>query len=334
MAYPKPLSEKSLARLYQQSGLSQEQSMYLHSLFQACANLYGAVPLRVVWDVYHGQSSAPKLRRKDIISFSEIARRETLPYYIFEIDELYSEEKRADLSREIVSKELVGFGYGRLAHYYRLMESLRQELYYIPGDILPFASRQPSKEEAKLLTFLNELTVTSEQCCPRYGKPYPCVNRGKRLKEFSFLNHDERFEEEYLTKNHSALLSFRESVAGTEAEKILRKYCQSENINSLEFNYHLENIMEELEEVGVELSTRQTHELIQLLTDYHNNSHLWCLCGWTSSDLARQYKPSMPTSIAFGPNMQKMFSDGTMDRNEIVRELQKMGVDVLEEHMK
>ena len=52
MAHPKPLSEKSLARLYQKSGLTQEQSEYLHSLFQACANLYGAVQLRVVWDVY------------------------------------------------------------------------------------------------------------------------------------------------------------------------------------------------------------------------------------------------------------------------------------------
>ena len=330
MAYPKPLSEKSLARLYQQSGLSQEQSEYLHGLFQACANLYGAVQLRVLWDVYQAQTEAPRLRRKDIISFSEIARRETLPYYIFEIDELYSEEKRADLSREIVSKALVGYGYGRLTRYYRLMEALGQEPYYIPGDILPFASQQPSKEETKLLTFLNELTVTADQCRPRYGDPYPCENRGKRLKEFSFLNRDERFEEEYLAKNHGALLSFRESVAGTEAEKILRQYCCNENIDSLGFNDHLKNIMEELKEVGVELSKRQAQELIQLLTDYHNNSHLWGSSGWAPSDLARQYQPSMPMSISFGPNMQKMFADGTMDRNEIVKELQKMGVDVSE----
>lgn len=330
MAYPKPLSEKSLARLYQKSGLTQEQSEYLHSLFQACANLYGAAPLRVVWDVYQAQTDAPKLRRKDIVSFSEIARRETLPYYIFEIDELYSEEKRADLSREIVSKALVGYGYGKFTRYYRLMESLGQEPYYIPGDILPFASQQPSKEEAKLLTFLNELTVTAEQCYPRYGNPYPCDHRGKRLKEFSFLNRDECFEEEYLTNNNGALLSFRESVSGTEAEKILRQYCCNENIDSLGFNTHLNDIMEELAEVGVELSKRQAQELIYLLTDYHNNSHLWCMCGWAPSDLARQYQPSRPTSISFGPNMQKMFADGTMDRNEIVRELQKMGVDISE----
>ena len=91
--------------------------------------------------------------------------------------------------------------------------------------------------------------------------------------------------------------------------------------------------MEELKEVGVELSKRQAQELIQLLTDYHNNSHLWGSSGWAPSDLAWQNQPSRPMSISFGPNMQKMFADGTMDRNEIVRELRKMGVDVSEEYM-
>ena len=328
MSYPKPLSEKSLARLYQQAGLSQEHSAFLHSLFQACANLYGAAPLRVVWEVYREQPDAPKLRRKDIIAFSEIARRETLPYYVFEADELYSEEKRVDLNREIVSKALVGAGYGRLGPYYTLMESLAEALYYTPGNILPFASRQPSKEETNLLAFLNGLMVTAEQCRPRYGDPYPCEHHGKRLKEFSFLNSDERFEEKYLSKNPVALQRFRESVEGTEAEKILRLFCYSENIDSLDFNRHLTSVMDELAEVGVELSKQQVQELVQLLMDLHNHSHLWSLCGWTPSDLARQHRSPMPPSIVFGPNMQKMFADGTMDRNELVRELEKRGVDV------
>ena len=69
---------------------------------------------------------------------------------------------------------------------------------------------------------------------------------------------------------------------------------------------------------------------IHLLTDYHNISHLWCMYGWAPSDLARQYQPSKTTSISFGPNMLKMYADGTMDRNEIVRELRKMGVDISE----
>ena len=51
MSYPKPLSEKSLKRLYTQAGLSAEACDFLHSLFAACANLYGAIALRDVWSM-------------------------------------------------------------------------------------------------------------------------------------------------------------------------------------------------------------------------------------------------------------------------------------------
>ncbi len=329
MTYPKPLSEKSLAKLYQQSGLSQEQSNYLHSLFLACANLYGAIPLRVVWDIYQAQADAPKLRRKDLIAFSAIARREVNPYLVFEIDELYSGENRADLSREIVSGELVGFGYGKLHAYYRLMESIGREPYFLPGDILQYATRTSSKEEKALMNFLNELQVTAKECHPPYADPYLCENRGKRLKEFSFLNRSERFEEEYLSKHRGSLQAFKESIAGTEAEKIFRKNWRNENIYPLGFSSQIEDVTDELVEVGVELSQRQLETLVQLLTDYHNHSHLWCLSGWTPSELARQYKSSMPTAISFGPNMRKMITDGTMNGEGFVKEIQKMGLHVI-----
>ena len=330
MAYPKPLAEKSLARLYQQSGISQEQSDYLHSLFLACANLYGAVQLRVIWDVYQAQKDAPKLRRKDLIAFSAIVRRETQPYYVFEIDELYSEEKRADLSREVVSAQLIGFGYGRLNSYYSLIESIGREPYFVPDDVLQYATQQPTKEELNLLDFLNELKVTAKECRPKYGNPYPCENRGKRLREFSFLNSHERFEEEYLTKNHGALQNFRERVAGSEAEKVLRQYWRSENISPLRFGSQIESVTEELAEVGVELSDSQVEKLVQLLTDYHNNSHLWCLSGWAPSELMRQSGSSMPKSISFGPNMQKMFASGEMNKDELVREMKRLGIEVVD----
>lgn len=310
--------------------MSQEQSDYLHVLFQACANLYGAVQLRVIWDVHQAQDDAPKLRRKDLIAFSGIARREALPYYVYEIDELYSDEKRADLSREIVSSELIGFGYGKLSPYYSLMEALGREPYYIPKDVLQFAERKPTKEEADLLSYLGELKVTAKECKPKYGNPYPCENRGKRLKEFSFLNSCERFEEEYLQKNHGALKSFRESVAGTEAEKIVHQYWRSGSIRPLEYGRQIEVVTEELAEVGVELSMRQMDKLLQLLTDYHNNSHLWCLSGWSPSELMQQFGPTPVKSISFGLNMQKMFANGEMDRDELVREMQKMGIEVID----
>ena len=69
MAYPKPLSEKSLARLYAQSGLSEKQIDYLHRFFRACANLYGAIDLHAVWDLYREELMSMRIHRKDFYFF-------------------------------------------------------------------------------------------------------------------------------------------------------------------------------------------------------------------------------------------------------------------------
>lgn len=109
MSYPKPLSEKSLNRLYMQAGLSTETCAFLHSLFAACANLYGTIALRDVWSVYQElKSDVPRIHRRDLIAFSAIVRREVQPYRVYEIEELYTEEPHNDLDRHIVSKELIG----------------------------------------------------------------------------------------------------------------------------------------------------------------------------------------------------------------------------------
>ena len=330
MAYPKPLSEKSLARLYKESGLTQAQIDYLHRLFLACANLYGALPLREVWNVHQMQAEAPKLRRKELIAFSGIARREALPYRVYEIDELYSEETRADLSREIVSRALISYGYASVARYYGVMDSMAEVPCFIPSDILQYEHMTPSKEETALLCFLNRLQVTEAECHPPYGNPYPCENRGKRLGEFSFLSTEERFEEEYLAKQPRALQAFRDSVAGTEAEKIIRNFRRIDSTTDIPFTRNLEIAMEELREVGVSLSERQTEKLCQLLTDFHNHTHLWNLRGWTPEELHAQYEPQAPQSLAIGPNMRKLFEDGTLSKDAFMEELRKRGIELLE----
>lgn len=82
MSYPKPLSEKSLERLYKESGLTKEARTFLHVFFAACANLYGAIALRHMWGIYRELTDAPKLRRKDMLTFASIVRREEQPYYV------------------------------------------------------------------------------------------------------------------------------------------------------------------------------------------------------------------------------------------------------------
>ena len=162
LSYPKPLSEKSLERLYTQAGLSTEVCDFLHSLFAACANLYGAIALRDVWSVYQKlKSGAPRIHRRDLIAFSTIVRREVQPYRVYEIEELYTEEPHNDLDRHIVSKELIGAGYGKMFSFYALMDERDDRPYCVPDDFLSYAEPTASVEEKSLADFIGNLKSTA-----------------------------------------------------------------------------------------------------------------------------------------------------------------------------
>ena len=331
MAYPKPLSEKALQRLYKESGLDTRAQGFLHDFFAACANLYGAIELRDAWDVYQQISEdKPKLRRKDLVAFSAITRREEQPYYVFETEEVYSEENHNELSRLIVSKDLLRGGYGKFIWLYKVMEQAVNYPPCVPIDFLSYASPKPEKEETELLHFLGRLKVTADVWKNRAGKEYPCEHKGKRLREFSFLNSDERFEVEYLQKRPKQQAAFLADCAGTEAEKIVRRLREEDNIGYFSPAESVQHVTEELSEVGVELTFQQAQELTRLMMEFHNHSRHWCICGWKPVELAQRYKLQGKPSISFGPGMQKAFANGDMDREEMVRQLRAMGLTVEE----
>ena len=163
MSYPKPLSEKTLAKMYREANIDEKKSEFLHRLFHAASNLYGVIVLRDLWEIL--KQIAPQydmtgIKRKDLIAFSNIVRREDVPYYVFEIDELYTEEKRLDLEREIVNKSIIGLGRAQLVDYYRLVEAQADKPYYVPNNLLIYESPRVAAEETRLLGFLKHLRVT------------------------------------------------------------------------------------------------------------------------------------------------------------------------------
>lgn len=331
MSYPKPLSEKSLKRLYTQASLSTEACDFLHSLFAACTNLYGAIALRDVWSIYQElKRDTPRIHKRDLIAFSAIVRREVQPYRVYEIEELYTEEPHNDLDRHIVSKELIGAGYGKMFSFYALMEELSDQPYCVPDNFLSYAVPSATAEENSLSDFIGNLKSTAKECAPKQRKPYPNENRGKKLREFSFLNLNEQFNLEYYKKvpaTHSALL---EEYSGTEAEKIMRSYRLTENVGYLRTTDMIQDVLTELSEAGVRLTEAQHSTLMRLMMQYHNGSRLWCLRGWTPNELAAMYGNTGAPSISFGPGIQKMFADGTMDKNELVRKIKELGWKVSE----
>lgn len=327
MSYPKPLSEKSIERLYKQSGLSEESPDFLNKFFSACANLYGIIELRHVWEVFKALEDKPNLRRKDIVEFAKIARREVKPYYIYKFCELFIDEVDEDLNMFIVSEKLVGRGYGKHALIYILLEERHNKPYAMPKDFLSYAKPVKTQEEINLFNFISNLKSTAKTIVIEYKEEILNKNKGKKLNKFSFLNRSERFEIDY-AKRESEKEFFRQKYSGTEAEKIMRKINLELNLGKFNPLRIFEMITEELSEVGVELTVKQIERLTELFFKCNNNTRMWCQKGWKPSEQSAKLDPNNLPTIALGPGIKEAIKDGSIDLEELVKGIREQGFEV------
>ena len=92
--------------------------------------------------------------------------------------------------------------------------------------------------------------------------------------------------------------------------------------------------IDSLEEMGVAMSKYKLDHIAQGLMEINNNAHLWCIRGWTPYDLHREAlkragsAPGPKPELVMGPGYQKAFENGDMDRDELIRSLEKMGFKV------
>ncbi len=86
---PKPLSERSIQIML--AGWKPEMVEKIHAYYGAFSNFYGCLILCETWEFF--KRYVKGIKKKGFYVFLSIARRENLPYYIHEIDEVYSDEK-------------------------------------------------------------------------------------------------------------------------------------------------------------------------------------------------------------------------------------------------
>lgn len=80
---------------------------------------------------------------------------------------MYTEEPHNDLDRHIVSKELIGTGYGKMFSFYALMEGLGNHPYCVPDNFLSYAALSASAEEKSLADFIGNLESTAAGMCAK-----------------------------------------------------------------------------------------------------------------------------------------------------------------------
>ena len=98
-----------------------------------------------------GKTEVVKLQRKDIVEFSSIARREVHDYCVYEIDELYSAEKRSDIHRYVILTEIINLA--NIQFFYQLEEMQQGRPWYVPENLLTLKGHVVTPQEKKLKDF-------------------------------------------------------------------------------------------------------------------------------------------------------------------------------------
>lgn len=342
MAYPKPLSEKTILKMYKEAKISDAKKKFLHDFFTAAANLYGSIELQTLWEVYKelaDKTTVIKLVRKELFAFSEITRREDMPYYIFEIDEVYSEENRKESLRLLVKKDVVGEGYGRFRPLYYLHDGQFGKDPYVPLNLLSFAEGKLTDDQEELLEFLGNLKVSATEYTDSFGKTYPCEHTGEYLKDFEYLDLHEQFEIKYLSgeiengpkRNDKKLAAFLERCKGPIANRLVDQFLWRISVGWVESSYTIKMVFDELEEIGVQLTENELEELVSLLNRVQNTSNLWCNLGWPPYELARTMYRSghVPPAVSLGPGIREAIDNGDLDLEELRRGFTEHGINLI-----
>lgn len=169
--YPKYLLDKTIKNRYKKAGLfSEEKLNFLHEFFLACANLYGAIEIDEMIYIYERlkeKVDCPEIDSNEFFTFAGIVRREDVPYFVYEGDELYPDGLETDILGEyyIVNKDALNYeekNISQLAPVYNIIETDPSYDYYIPDNLLNYASALKSKEELDLRAFFTSLGSKSD----------------------------------------------------------------------------------------------------------------------------------------------------------------------------
>ncbi|MDY4962811.1 MAG: hypothetical protein SO088_00085, partial [Ruminococcus callidus] len=154
---------------------------------------------------------------------------------------------------------------------------------------------------------------------------------GQLFSEAIVVTYDEKFDMAYYAKNKAVLKAINEKANVVLSDKIMRKlmwwteFAERSPITLLtEFLNKIDYTFE---------SQEQAEQLFDLVAEFINNSHLWRNCGFTPMQLhsimSRGAK-QQPTAISLGPGIHKAVQDGDIDKDDLIRRLKEMGVDVLD----
>ncbi len=339
----KPLSPKTLEKMYAGLGISPDTADLLHRYFLCFSNLYGVIFVRDAWNVFRDYEGTGLLHKKDFLAFSGIVQREPgHPYAVIELKEAYSGETTEDpADRLIVNGRLIGSGYGKYALLYATEEKQAGKPYWLPERKEDFLANTEdrfflSREGKEMVRFLSGLRTDG-----RYrdweGKPKGVLLdldgrpvAGKRLPEFALYTRSEQSDIEYF-KSGAKKERLRREYAKTALEKVLDRIFTDlqtggvlpDRSPGMSMQILLDLLCGDL---GVSLTKAQAERLIGLYAELNNRSHLWLNRGWRPDEMGRGRRPGLPERLEAGPGLKKLMEQDPVARAEFERKLADRGI--------
>ena len=228
----KPLSPKTIAKMYAESGLPQAKIDVLRLFFRCAANLYGVIILRDAWEIFKQYEGNTYVRKKDFLAFSDIVRREAgLPYTLCDLKDVYSgEDSDKPIDRLIVNNRLLTRRSFRYEPVYATVEHQddlppftpdRQEFYSFGED--RFYQTDIGLKVKSFIENLKTDGISKNYQGEVIGEIYDTNGepvKGKRLYDCIFLTDGEKVDVEY-TKSETRKQKLLECYAVPFPEKIL-----------------------------------------------------------------------------------------------------------------
>ena len=343
MTYPKPLSENSLKKLYASIGVSEQAIKDISDFFDVCSQLYGCISLGNAWDIYKTlmqEQGVTRIHRKDLYRYAEIAKRDIKSYRIYDDTEIWTNGDGSESWKMLINNDYIGAAAGlrKFFSFYMLYEAQMNKSFYIPDDFLHYLERPMIEEEKQLLKYLECLKVTATEA--KVGKKtFKCEHQGQYLKDFKFYNVDEKFEIKYFsgqiegkdvrkTSDRMMLEYIEKKVCDNEALKIIRilRDSSDKGFKRGQVLNPFQDMFDELNEVGVQLTFNQLNQLIKLSQNFVNKFNHRTNRGWAPEEMPRSYDPTKPIHMTFGPGIKNAINSGELNKEELAQTLIKLGV--------
>ena len=315
----------------------EDSKAFIEKLFISAINLYGAIFLCDLWEIYKfcgKKNKYPEISLDDMTAFAKECIGEDKKFTIILIEDLYESQLPRLSNCVIANNRLVLDKFNKYELIVRILQTAADKPYFIPANLLSYEQVLLTVVEKEAEEILGKLVVTNDKFVTKWKTTIPCANVGKKLSEFDFLNQDEQFRLDYISGkieggpkcDEKKVNQYMEYHAGPENLKLIREYKWKTSTASLYPIEAVDYVLSEIAETGAVISDEERMEVSRILIKIYNTSRLWILRGWQPKQInktAHETDENIPNSI--GPGAQKALANGDIPCEKLVEAIRSNG---------